>query len=213
MQLFYRHTQQGMPHIPQGMHHGPAARNPRHSFRTLDTARTILYNYTVKMNEHTKKERQHVLRDIIAGHEIGDQPHLLIELKKRGVEATQATISRDLQEMGVSKVRIKSGVYKYEVIEKVPTEVIWNKLKVLFDNFVVDIKSTGNLILVKTSPGNANGVGSYIDRLELLEILGTVAGDDTILVIVDTAENSRDIENDFQQLLEGGVLPQTNISK
>lgn len=160
------------------------------------------------MNEHTKKERQHVLRDIIAGQEIGDQPHLLIELKKRGIEATQATISRDLQEMGVAKVRIKSGVYKYEVIENVPGEVIWDKLKVLFDNFVVDIKSTNNLILVKTSPGNANGVGSFIDRLGLPEILGTVAGDDTILVVVDTAENSRNIKNDFQQLLgRAGTLP------
>jgi transcriptional regulator of arginine metabolism len=157
------------------------------------------------MSEYTKKERQQVIREMIGRQDIGDQPQLLEELKKRGYEATQATISRDLQEMGVAKVRIKAGVYKYEVIDKVSNEVIWDKLKVLFDNFVVDIKSTGNLILVKTSPGNANGVGSFIDRLDRPEILGTIAGDDTILVVVDTEENSRTVEADFNTLLRGAA--------
>lgn len=153
--------------------------------------------------EYTKKDRQQFLKEIIAQLEIGDQTQLLEELKIRGVEATQATISRDLQEIGVAKVRVKAGMYKYEVIEKVPGNVIWEKLQVLFDNFVLDIKRTGNMILIKTSAGNANGVASFIDRTESPEILGTIAGDDTILVVVDTPENGSKIENDFQILLKG----------
>lgn len=153
--------------------------------------------------EYTKKDRQQLLKEIIAQLEIGDQTQLLEELKIRGVEATQATISRDLQEIGVAKVRVKAGMYKYEVIEKVPGNVIWEKLQVLFDNFVLDIKRTGNMILIKTSAGNANGVASFIDRTESPEILGTIAGDDTILVVVDTPENGSKIENDFQILLKG----------
>jgi transcriptional regulator of arginine metabolism len=152
------------------------------------------------MNEYTKKDRQHVLKEIISRHEISDQIQLMNELKNRGIEATQAPISRDLQEMSVVKIRIKSGVFKYEIIEKIPNDIIRDKLQVLFDNFVLDVLRTGHLILVKTSPGNANGVASYIDRLESKEILGTIAGDDTILVVVDTAENGQIIEKDFNTL-------------
>ena len=68
-------------------------------------------------------------------------------------------------------------------------------------NFVVEIKGTNNLILIKTSPGNANGVGSFIDQIEIPEILGTVAGDDTILVVVDLAKNRSPIEKKFKVLL------------
>jgi transcriptional regulator of arginine metabolism len=74
----------------------------------------------------------------------------------------------------------------------------------LFDNFVTDLKSTTNLLLVKTSPGNANGVASFIDRLDWPEILGTVAGDDTILVVVDNEENRRGVEQRFHMLLHHG---------
>ena len=115
------------------------------------------------MNEYTKKERQQILRKLINRRGIGDQRSLLGELKKRGIDATQATISRDFQEMGVIKVRVGAGEYRYEISKKISKDILWSKLQVLFDNFVVDIKGTNNLILVKTSPGNANGVGSFID--------------------------------------------------
>lgn len=154
------------------------------------------------MHEYTKKERQQLLKKIITEQEIGDQHQLLEELKKLEVEATQATISRDLQEMGVVKVREKPGVYKYEIIKEVPKGVLWVKLKIFFENFVSDIKSTNNLILIKTSPGNANGVASLIDRIELTEILGTIAGDDTVLAIIDTNRNREIIERKFRSLLE-----------
>ena len=134
--------------------------------------------------------------------EIGDQVRLLRELKKNGIECTQATISRDLQELGVIKIRLKPGVYRYEVTGTVGRDVLWNKLKILFRNFVIDFKGTGNLLLIKTSPGNANGVASFIDRLDLKEVLGTVAGDDTILVVLDTAKNRIMIERRFAGLLE-----------
>ena len=154
------------------------------------------------MNKNTKRIRQQLLKEIIDRQEIGDQVHLLEELKNNGIEATQASISRDLQELGVTKVRVDSGVYKYEIIAKMPTDVIMEKLKILFDNFVVGIKRTGNLVLVNTSAGNANGVASYIDRLKRTDILGTVAGDDTILVVVNTAENGALVEQDFNTLMQ-----------
>lgn len=103
--------------------------------------------------------------------------------------------------MGIVKIRTSPGKYRYELIDKGSTEVIWKRLRVLFHNFVIDIKSTNNLVLVKTSPGNANGVASLIDHLAQPEILGTVAGDDTILVVVDSEKNRAKIENLFRRLL------------
>ena len=160
-----------------------------------------MYNYARKMNEYTKKERQQILKELIDRRGIGDQRRLLGELKKRGIDATQATISRDFQEMGVIKVRVGPGEYSYEISKKISKDILWSKLRVLFDNFVVNIKGTNNLILIKTSPGNANGVASFVDQIEIPEILGTVAGDDTILVIVDSAKSRGLMEKRFKELL------------
>ncbi len=160
-----------------------------------------MYNYARKMKEYTKKERQQILRKLIDRQEIGDQRRLLGELKKRGIDATQATISRDFQEMGVIKVRVGPGEYSYEISKRISKDILWSKLQVLFANFVVSIKGTNNLILIKTSPGNANGVASFIDQIEITEILGTVAGDDTILLVVDSAKSRSQIEKKFRALL------------
>ncbi|MBN1272122.1 MAG: arginine repressor [Candidatus Aminicenantes bacterium] len=154
------------------------------------------------MNDISKQERHKILKKIIREKVIGDQVKLLEELKKNNIVSTQATISRDFQELGVVKTRVKSGMYRYEILQKVPQNVIWDKLKVLFKNFVQDIRSTENLLLIKTTPGNANGVASYIDRLELREVLGTIAGDDTILLVVDTEKNRKAVEEKLAGMVE-----------
>jgi transcriptional regulator of arginine metabolism len=154
------------------------------------------------MNEHTKNLRQQILKRVITEQEIKDQNQLLDALKKEGIETTQATISRDLEEIGVIKARLKHGIYKYELQEKLPEDALINKLAVMFGNFVVSIKGTKNLILIKTAPGNANGVASLIDKLERKEILGTIAGDDTILVIIDADKNRAIVEREFIAILE-----------
>lgn len=153
------------------------------------------------MNKYTKAYRQKILRHIIEMMGISDQSHLLQELKRRGVKTTQATISRDLHEMGVVKTKVAPGVYiyKYEVLGSLPRDVISRRLKIMFENFVVDIKGTENLILVKTSPGNAHGVASLIDLSKFKEVLGTIAGDDTILVVVDDKQNRIRLEKKFHE--------------
>ena len=153
------------------------------------------------MQTYTKIGRQHLLRKIITEQEIGNQHKLFDELKKHGIDTTQATISRDLQEMGFFKVRIKPGEYKYELLERASEGMIWDRLKLLFHNFVTDVKSTKNLILIKTTPGNAQGIASLLDGVTRSEILGTVAGDDTILVVIDTDKNRERIEKELRQFL------------
>lgn len=166
----------------------------------LDKHRHIVYLF-INMNKKAKKNRQQTLKDIISRVGIKDQHHLLSELNRKGIHTTQATVSRDLQDLGYIKIRLESGVYKYDLIEKVSTSSLWKRLQVLFDNFVTGIRSTGIMILIKTSPGNANGVASLIDGLEIEEILGTIAGDDTILIIIESDEKRAEVEARFNDLL------------
>ncbi len=153
------------------------------------------------MNNYSKSSRQRALRKVVLKEGVGDQGRLLKAMAKEGHSTTQATISRDLQEMGYIKIRVGPGEYKYELLDKASEDVLWERLKLLFRNFVKDIKGTGNLVLVKTSPGNANGVAIVIDSLARPEILGTVAGDDTVLVVIDTSRNRAKMESTFWRLL------------
>ncbi len=140
------------------------------------------------------------MKRLILDEGLGDQNQILEAMVKKGFATTQATISRDLQEMGFVKTRLRSGIYKYELLDRTSQDVLWDRLKLLFHNFVMEIKSTGNLLLIKTSPGNAHGVASLIDGLSQPEILGTVAGDDTILVVVEGPRKRAEVERSFRRL-------------
>ena len=154
------------------------------------------------MHKYTKEQRQGLLREIIGQQGVGGQHHVQMELARRGVDVTQATISRDLQEMGYVKGRTENGAYRYELYDKPSEDSLRKRLRIMFRDFVTDVRSTQNLVLVRTSPGNANGVASLIDGLRNADILGTVAGDDTILVVVDTAANRRKVELSFRKLMK-----------
>ncbi len=147
----------------------------------------------------TRKFRHQKIRDVIEGNDIATQEQLIAELRKHGIFATQATLSRDLSEIGVVKMRKGSGEYIYKVSSELSGSV--RALRNKFINFVHEIKSTSNLIIIKTPPGEAQGVARAIDLAEIEHILGTVAGDDTILVVVDDPQNARIVCKKFQHLL------------
>jgi transcriptional regulator of arginine metabolism len=153
------------------------------------------------MHKHTAAQRKDVLRDIISQHGVGDQHHLQMELARRGIDTTQATVSRDLHDMGYVKIPLGSGTYRYEFLDRAAHGPLWTRLKIMFKNFVTEIKSSGNIVLVKTAPGNANGVASLIDGIKHPQIIGTVAGDDTILVVIDAPRHRSNVEKSFRELL------------
>jgi|UniRef100_A0A7V3RI24 transcriptional regulator of arginine metabolism len=146
-----------------------------------------------------KKIRQQKIREIIETKEIATQEQLVAELLKQNISVTQATLSRDLREIGVVKMIKGLGEYVYKIADEVSTSK--KELKNKFLNFVKEINDTGNLILVKTPPGEAQGVARVIDLAEIEHILGTVAGDDTILVVIDSADNAKKVKKIFQDLL------------
>lgn len=147
-----------------------------------------------------KRQRQNIIIEVIGKKRIRNQSELLDVLKTRGFNTTQATLSRDLKELGIIKVRDERGEYIYKQMEKEEIR-LEDKLKIVFENFVKDVKRVNNLILVKTTPGNAHGVASLIDHYEIKGIEGTVAGDDTILVVVNNIKNAKIIERKFNNLI------------
>lgn len=133
------------------------------------------------MNKYKKEKRIKLIKEILESQEIGSQEDLVSILKQMGVKVTQPTIAKDLKELGVMKVN--KGNKSYYAIPDEELENILEKIKFAFKNFVKEIVNEDNLILVKTTPGNANSVAVLIDKYEIKGVLGTVAGDDTILVV------------------------------
>jgi transcriptional regulator of arginine metabolism len=137
------------------------------------------------MNSLGKTQRQHRLARLLENHAVTSQTQLVELLEADGVRATQATVSRDLDELGAVKVRVPGGESVYAIPE-LPHERVApeDHLRRMLSDWVADIGSSGNLVVLRTPPGSAHVVGSALDRSGLPEILGTVAGDDTVLVVV-----------------------------
>ncbi|MFI2855539.1 transcriptional regulator AhrC/ArgR [Paenibacillus sp. JSM ZJ436] len=139
-----------------------------------------------------KGQRHIKIRDIITHQEIETQDELVEALRDAGFQVTQATVSRDIKELLLIKVPMDDGRYKYSM----PTDQRYNpvqKLKrALVDNFV-HIDRTGNLVVMKCLPGTANSVAVLLDNMEWSHIMGTICGDDTILMICRTEEDSQTV--------------------
>lgn len=129
------------------------------------------------------KGHRHIrIRDIISKFEIETQDQLVESLKDAGVDVTQATISRDIKEMHLIKVPTATGGYKYSLprVHEFNTE---QKLHRAMTDAFVSIDGAGHFLVLKTLPGNAQAIGSLLDHLKWEEMLGTICGDDTCLII------------------------------
>ena len=130
-----------------------------------------------------KSQRQHRIARLLEQHAVSGQSQLVELLAAEGVVATQGTVSRDLDEMGAVKVRMAGGDLVYAVPEFEERIASEEHLKRVFGEWVVEVVNSANLVMVRTPPGSAHVVASAIDRAGLADIVGTVAGDDTILVV------------------------------
>ncbi|WP_442968003.1 arginine repressor [Rhabdothermincola sp.] len=131
-----------------------------------------------------KRQRQHLVAKLLEQHRVRSQAQLVELLATEGVVATQATVSRDLDELGAIKVRVPGGETVY-AIPALPKEqrAPDDHLRRVFGDWVVEVASSGNLVVLRTPPGSAHVVGSALDRAGLPEVIGTVAGDDTLIVV------------------------------
>lgn len=132
----------------------------------------------------SKAQRQKVISDLLANEAVTSQDQIVDHLAASDITATQATVSRDLEDLSAIKVRLPGGTSAYAIPDH-PHEQIApaGHLKRVFAEWVVGADSSANIIVLRTLPGSAHVVASAIDRSGLDEVLGTVAGDDTLMIV------------------------------
>jgi len=131
-----------------------------------------------------KNRRHHAILRLVSETEITSQSEVREMLADQGIEATQATISRDLEELGIVKVRGTDGRTRYAPSDGEPSpRALPDQLRRVMGEWVTDVIPSGTLVVVRTPPGCAHVVASALDRSAMSEMVGTVAGDDTVLCI------------------------------
>lgn len=148
-----------------------------------------------------KYSRHAKILEIIENHEIETQEELAEYLKKNGIHVTQATVSRDIKELRLIKVLAKSGRYKYASLKQ-QESAISDRLVKIFKDSILSIDSAGNIVVLKTLAGAANAAGAAVDALDIKEIVGTIAGDDTIFILVREQEGVGMVVDRFKKLIK-----------
>ena len=132
----------------------------------------------------SKHQRQHLVARLLAGHLVTSQEQLVSLLADEGIESTQATVSRDLDDLGAVKVRVPGAESMYAIPEHPADRVVpIDQLRRVMGEWVVDVGYSGNLVVLRTPPGSAHVVASALDRTGIEGSIGTVAGDDTLMVV------------------------------
>lgn len=144
--------------------------------------------------------RQNKILDIINSTEVETQERLVTLLKKSGYKVTQATISRDIKELQLVKILSSSGKYKYSVGSNSDQPVTDRYIKIFRDT-ILTVASSNNIIVLKTLTGCANAACEAIDSLNMQNIIGTIAGDNTILVVVNDQANVSMLVSRFNELI------------
>ncbi|MBR3289228.1 MAG: arginine repressor [Clostridia bacterium] len=146
-----------------------------------------------------KEQRQQVILNIIRRHEVDTQAELLQYLRAENMDATQATLSRDIRALGLVKVRDQAGNTHYA--EAVSSAQGVTKFHVLFADAAEKVDSAGNIVVVKCAAGMANAVCAAMDSLHWESVVGTLAGDDTIFCVIRTPEDAARLADELGAML------------
>lgn len=144
-----------------------------------------------------KNSRQQKILELIDKYDIDTQELMIEKLREVGINATQTTISRDIRELKLVKGISASGVYKY-VLPTSKKETPAPVLNSALTESVLKIEAAGNIVVVKTYPGMANALAVCVDSLEKPHIIGSVAGDDTILLVVKDEEVAKEVSRELR---------------
>ena len=148
-----------------------------------------------------KSARHSLILEIIEEKDIETQEELAEELKRRGMKVTQATVSRDIKELRLLKVLSDHGGYKYATVERAEKGMSDRFIRILSES-VISIDSVNNFMVVKTLPASANAAAEAIDSMKWSEVLGTIAGDNTLLIITRSEEAVETMTARFNTLIK-----------
>ncbi len=148
-----------------------------------------------------KNDRQSKILEIISEENIETQEQLLERLQARGINSTQATISRDIKQMHLIKEPVGHGVYKYAVSGNRTRLNFAEKLRTIFRASITSIESAQNIVVVKTMPGLASAACAALDDMEINYMLGSLAGDDTAFLVMKDAESAEVFCREIRDML------------
>ena len=148
-----------------------------------------------------KNDRQNQLLQIINEESIETQEQLLERLQARGIKCTQATISRDIKEMHLIKEPAGQGKYRYAVSAHRTKLNFAEKLRTIFHESVISVDAAQNLVVIKTMPGLASAAASALDGMEIASKVGTLAGDDTVLLVMHDMISAEDFCAELKEML------------
>lgn len=148
-----------------------------------------------------KRQRHRMILEIIENQAIETQEALSEALRKYGFDVTQATVSRDIKELRLFKVMGDDGVYRYAVAER-SEQGLTERLRRVFEETVQSVDYACNQIVIKTLPGGAHAAAEMVDTMRWKEVVGTLAGDNTILVILRTIEDAPEVVERFKGMMK-----------
>ena len=150
-----------------------------------------------------KSRRQEVILELISRHEIDTQEDMINMLRAEGFKVTQATVSRDMRDLHLTKVLTPRGTYRYGVQDRRSSSHTSNvKLNGAMVDSIVGVDFSMNNVVIKTYPGMAQAVASGVDALNIHDILGCVAGDDTIIIVTRNEQSSAEISKKIRELMK-----------
>ena len=147
-----------------------------------------------------KNNRQRVILEIISNNNIETQHQLIKALEDVGVKSTQATISRDIKELRLIKELTPNGTYRYATATK-ENEDYSERLRTIFKECAISVAQAQNIVVIKSMPGLANAASSALDNMEIKNLVGTLAGDDTSFIAMADNESARQLCKDIKDLM------------
>ncbi|MBQ3494852.1 MAG: arginine repressor [Clostridia bacterium] len=147
-----------------------------------------------------RSSRQSKILELISTKEIETQDELVSYLKAANFDITQATISRDIKELGLIKILGSEGRYKYALVES-GEQAVSNKSIAIFRESVISVNYAQNLCILKTAKAMASGICSLVDKLNLSNVLGAVSGDDTVMIILPTNSDAEKCAKSLEEII------------
>lgn len=148
-----------------------------------------------------KSQRQAKILEIISNSNVETQEQLLTELQKEGFHGTQATISRDIKELRIVKELTSLGTYRYTTSSNDLSSSFTSRLNTIFRECVISFDYAQNILVIRTLPGLASAAGSAIDAMSLSTVVGTLAGDDTVIVVMRDTNAAASFCGEIKHLL------------
>jgi transcriptional regulator of arginine metabolism len=147
-----------------------------------------------------KTSRQAKILELIRSHDVETQEELTAYLEKEGFAVTQATVSRDIRELKLTKIAMDNGRQKYAVIGDTEADLTEKYVRVLREGFL-SIDMAQNIVVVKTVSGMAGAVCAAVDAMKMERVVGSIAGDDTLLIVIRSEEDARRVMNQLRSLV------------